>query len=132
MEQSKRIKPEQVLAAFEKTGLKPVQGQYFNGHIGDACACGLGAIYAADLMNKGKSVETLFDEITSDNGGDDINELVWDFFESSHSFKYQNGFVNGFDEEDPTVMPNERRYEDYKNGFEDGKAAYQAVKHLIG
>jgi len=99
----RRITPEEVLKAYEKTGLKPMQGEYFSGE----CACGLGAIVRFWNPEKRANDDNVADMLEK-NG---IRDL------------YRIGFYLGFD--------GKKHVNPYSHtAFLDGKSAWQAVKHL--
>lgn len=112
---SKRITVEQVVKAFEQTGLKPRQGNYFRAE-GEkvTCACGLGAIYIADHDTE----ETK----TKPAGTLTINE----YFRKRYGSDYRLGFVRGFDGDHLNTFAIQNKVE-YTLGFEDGVAACKAV-----
>jgi len=120
MSETKRITPEEVLAAYAETGLKPKQCEWawedINGVRG---ACGLGAIYSNQFENG--FVELINPTISE-------FDLVGDSLGLSQA--YVNGFVYGFDGHlSLPEIPSEKR-EETERGFADGKAAWEAVKHL--
>ena len=106
----RRITPEEVLKAYEKTGLKPMQGDYFSK---DGCACGLGAIAKKQGLIEYTAIGSVCCYGTSIN-------LISVYGES-----YHNGFANGFDD-----LGSDDLDRDLAQCFEDGMAAWEAVKHL--
>jgi hypothetical protein len=100
----KRITPQEVLEAYEKTGLKPMQGDYYPQ---EGCACGMGAI------------------ATSNGYIDTGLEPFYSKLFRKYGTKYHDGFTHGFD--GGTVVMNN---ENFIKGHTDGKAAWEAVKHL--
>lgn len=100
-----RIIPEQVEEAYKKTRLKPRQGYWIN----DRCACGLGVVYAKKTGARSFSAG-LPGKIRRRFG---------------LSLNYLEGFIVGFDGERDYSVDKE-----FKQGFEDGKAAWNRVKHL--
>jgi hypothetical protein len=99
----RRITPEEVKAAYEKTGLKPFRGSYMRTGTGEACGIGVKA-----FAESGEKWWDWVDRHTRDNKA------------------YHYGFVGGFDgsglgpnkEDDPA---------DYELGRLDGEAAAAAV-----
>jgi hypothetical protein len=110
MSEFTRITPEQVKEAYDKTELKPMQGEFFPA---EGCACGLGAIFAQKF---GKPVSLIED-------GDVIHKLE-DLFPEG----YRLGFVHGFDGREPSFKDNKVINETYNLGYEDGRASFEAVK----
>lgn len=85
----KRLKPEEVLKAYEETGLRPRQGKFFQ----DDCACGLGAVARqAEPTARGDNAW----DILLKNGFGDF---------------YLNDFYYGFDQ-----IPQEQDKLGYKDG----------------
>lgn len=109
-----RIKPEEVVEAFKSTGLTPERGNYFS----HGCACGLGAVYAAKHITLNKVY----------NADDDL--IISHDLDDEYGISYRIGFVNGFDGS-PHVFDvqqfSRQKYveEEYRAGYEDGKAAYE-------
>lgn len=106
-----RITADRVLAAFETTGLIPMQEEWLDTTAGRNCACGLMAVYAARF-----GLGSL----------DDYVEAIKEGFELEHD--YVNGFTVGFDGRPDKLLV--RASGAFKQGYEDGKAAWEAVKHL--
>lgn len=117
-----RIKPEDVVAAYQKRDLFPVQDSwgYRNFKLGkpeEHCACGMTAyaIHTADsdfnewMTNFNKSGRGMIDYVASH-----LNLPT----------SYVSGFVSGFDKRGDET----ERDEDYRKGHEDGKKAYKHVK----
>ncbi|WP_010271408.1 hypothetical protein [Paenibacillus senegalensis] len=111
-----RIAPEQVKEAYEKTGLKPMQNGWFE--ISTKCACGLSAVLAAE-----KGIEWLESQFRLRRSRSYIASERLNLLPS-----YVTGFTSGFDggvffhsEGGTSAL-----------GYEDGKAAWEAVKHLAG
>jgi len=118
--ETKRITPEEVLAAYKATGLRPEQAEWaieYEG--GSRCACGLGAIFSSKVEN---GFQTLYGSLYSES------DLIGDELGLSPSYIY--GFTYGFDGQPspPITQPNER--EESERGYRDGRAAWEAVKHL--
>lgn len=111
--QTNRITPEQVKAAYEQTGLKPVQGEYFDRDVPPLCAneptlaCGLGALYRSVFP-----------------GGEADGVSVEKWADTKYGCEYRDGFINGFD--GCRVMANET--DEWKIGHQDGQAAYNLVQ----
>lgn len=97
----KRITPQEVLEAFEKTGLKPMQGDYYPFA---GCACALGAIASSQGIEG--SLYHQFSIIYGD---------------------YQDAFTDGFD---GRRKPLGGLCESDELAYQDGLAAWEAVKHL--
>jgi|SRR5690625_4341677 len=109
----KRITPEMALRAYEETGLKPMQGDYFPEK---GCACGLGVMM--QHIHPEINIEALdihkFDVRVSATFGN----------------SYKSGFAAGFD-----GVPEEFRGfmgTIEKAAYEDGRKVWEAVKHLAG
>lgn len=112
-----RITPDQVKAAYESTGLKPEQCIWIDTSTGRNCACGLSAVYAArfdakDLVYDGSIFDVIADGLCLQDS-------------------YVSGFVAGFDHGGAADSAN-LTPEVFKLGYEDGVAAWEAVKHLAG
>jgi hypothetical protein len=99
-----KIKPEQVIEAYKKTGLIPKQKVTLK----DGCACGLGAIYALEHGAEKKDWIGLLHVISSFNDKDK---------------DYGIGFADGFDGLPRAYI----EFSEYRTGHEDGKAAWKAV-----
>jgi hypothetical protein len=106
MSEIKRITPEEVVQAFEDTGLKPHQGTYFgerdDAYIipeGDNCACAMGAIYYKEFGVKSNEAH--------------------DYFVNKFTRNYQLGFACGFDNSDKLFEGQEL----FDIGYEDGENA---------
>lgn len=104
----KRITPDQVIEAYQLTGWKPIQDDWIDKVNGQICGCGL-----AVLIGDAEKVR---------NFDSDIEYRVAD--ELGLSVEYVTGFVQGFD---GGVMLNYFTGE-HKAGYEDGRAAWEAVK----
>lgn len=117
-----RILPDMVLAAYEKTGLKPVQEGWTDVNDNyEPCACGLSVSYIVG------DKEQRFGEMH--NSYNTVEESIIEFISNKLTLDipYAEGFVDGFDGsslDDEVNMPN------YTQGYEDGKACWLAVKHL--
>ena len=110
----KRITPDQVVEAYLATGLVPIRDGWTD-RIGDRrCGCGLTA------------VATQISEANYDRISNAIMEeyVIADLLDLSP--KYVGGFADGFDggKRDPYES------EDWQLGYEDGRSAWEAVKHL--
>jgi hypothetical protein len=111
MSEFNRITVEEVKNAYKETGLKPKQGNFFPE---PGCACGLGAIY----IQKSRKENFGKDKVSV------MNKLSY-----TYPRIYQVGFANGFDgirkkSEFVTTVTRDH----YHMGYEDGKAAYEAVR----
>lgn len=88
METQKRITPQMVKEAYQKTGLKPVRGQWTAFEDGRQCGCGLTAL----LCSSGFSFQRV-DEFTNEKALPieyAADRLLLDR-------NYATGFVGGFD-----------------------------------
>lgn len=98
----KRITPEQVVAAYAATRLKPTQGFWINPSA--TCACGLGALIATrqKYLDRG---------------------MTWDdaAIKLGVPIGYVRSFTLGFDGVSRNCVP------DHIEGFDDGRAAAMAV-----
>lgn len=103
MAEAKRITPEEVIEAYHKTGLNPIQGQFF----GEGCACGFGAYSVANFGPE----EVAKRHIALTEG------------RRQFGFDYRWGFTDGFDD----IRAENPEDERYAAGYEDGQAAWAAV-----
>lgn len=108
MSDIKRITPDEVKAAYAKTGLGVHQGDYISADA--ACACGLGA-YAIAFLDVDMAAEDTEDEIT------------WRLSANGFSYDYIKGFGWGFD-----GRTRKRGHVQEDIGRDDGIAAWEAVK----
>ncbi len=98
-----RITPEAALAAYQQTGLRPMQAVYCTRN----CACALGALHVAASNPAYASVRAPANKIYGEG--------------------YVGGFMEGFDgAEDLGGYTSDRE----RQGYEDGKAVWAAVQHL--
>lgn len=101
-----RITPEIALEAYENTGLRPKKEMFFDNESYPVCACAIGAVFVfsgniADELGAEMSAKTLY------------------------GWGYTVGFQKGFDGwTEETITENE------VTGFIDGRATWEAVKHL--
>jgi len=111
----KRITVEQVVKAFEQTGLTPKQGDYFEID-GEkvTCACGMGAVYAVE-----NNIESI-----KPNSIDALK--INHYFAKRYGGDYRFGFARGFDDLSSfsKEVANEK---EFLAGYEDGVAARKAV-----
>jgi hypothetical protein len=106
----KRITPDEVKAAYAKTGIKPERGGYFSSKKGrPACGCGIAALYIANCG------------LTSNPELD-----LWDWCEPLFGRHYSQGFTIGFDG-GPRWLYGRIDGEEFEAGIEDGNAAAIAV-----
>ncbi len=105
----KRITPEEVVAAYQKTGLKPNASTFLNPK--GTCGCGIGALCLAetDRLENGVSV------------------LDWGAEQFGH--EYEGGFSDGFCLEGIALEYVPCRYAE---GYADGRAAAEAVEKEFG
>lgn len=106
----RRVTVDEVIAAYNQTGLKPKQRNYF---WNDGCACAFGVLYIA---NRG-SIEDERKGYFADKYADDL----------TGSTDYTNGFIAGFDGDE---LENEEYDKEFLAGFEDGTATWNAVKGI--
>lgn len=97
----KRITVEMVKEAYAKTGLKPKNQCFFD----NGCACAIGAMY--------------YEKTGSAAGG-----FARGWADEMFTDIYADGFIYGFDEQYPAWQDNPY----YMQGYEDGRAAWEAVK----
>jgi hypothetical protein len=102
---SNKITPEMGKEAYEKSGLCPMQGDYFPA---PGCACALGAIAR---MKAGV-------DITEGRAGN-ILQIYFGL-----PFSYITNFADGFD-------GNPKYLDADQEAYDDGKAVWEAVKHLV-
>lgn len=100
----KRIKSEEVVRAFQETGLKPKRFYFFQREEEKQCACGMGAIYY--VLKKSA----------------DIEGRVGGFMNSHYGSSYKGGFADGFDGREYRGLDRSS-----KIGYKDGKNAWRAV-----
>jgi len=107
----KRITVDQVKKAYETTGLQPKKGKFFSvtmkGMEKVKCACGMGAVYMHEAQNSIMSEYPVI-KYLDDNYGTD----------------YRAGFAHGFDDEPCELEDTDERFQ---QGYEDGKAAREAI-----
>lgn len=120
----KRIKPEDVLAAFRELNMKPIQRRFFrNGEGGRDGCCALSAI---GLTTKTTAVDLDFLEDLNSAGFKDAAFEIADTLELDRL--YAEGFIEGWDGNYRTPSPPE-----YQDGYDDGEAARLLVyKELLG
>jgi hypothetical protein len=107
-----RVTPEQVLAAYEATGLVAVRARYTDvTDDGKLCACGLSAVYIHQSGDEGYNTLRYGSEDDLITGKLNVTQ------------KYLNSFIDGFDGMTKSSPADPQAYE-------DGKAAWEAVKHL--
>jgi hypothetical protein len=126
MSEFNRITPEEVVEAFNETGLIPKQGRYFNlNEKGSLCACGLGALYDYKWGLNDDGIRVTKDNIP------ELYQNIGEFLEKEYSTTYRIGFAHGFDDI-PTAVDfyksDSLLEEMYSSGHEDGRAAYEAVR----
>lgn len=115
-----RITPDQVKAAYESTGLKPEQCIWIDTSAGRNCACGLSTVYVSKFDQ-----ETLETKVSTADGYFPV--VIGHGLELD--YHYVDGFTCGFDGASSLL---DRVHERFKQGYEDGVAAWEAVKHLAG
>lgn len=130
----KRLKPEEIRQAFLSTGLVPERGAYFNQD--NTCACGLGALFAQHYSLQPDTIaQKIEDEmpIMTEDLDDPTDETVIINAlkeELDLTNLYTHGFVYGFDAKEPLIFfPS--KHAEILMGYEDGLAAWNAVKDLI-
>jgi hypothetical protein len=100
------ITPEYIVNAFKETGLKAIQGDYFDG---ENCACALGCLFKYEKL--GENV----DQNDNDNITNILNQYMSDDFRMGVAVGFDGGNSWGLSE-------------DYKEGFEIGKEAWKMVE----
>lgn len=106
------ITPEQVKAAYAKTGLIPIRGSFTRCRDdGRQCGCGLTALVLERLGT------AAFDEIAGQGMVRNILNL---------DFAYAAGFEDGFDEIDDSI-PDLSLGTEYVQGYEEGRAVADLV-----
>jgi hypothetical protein len=110
MSDRKRITPEEVVAAYRATGLKPAQTDtLYTDESGALCGCAVGALWLANHSN-----------CTNPIG--ENNSYGWGA--RKYGVQYFTDFYNGFDGIDGYIPETE-------HGFSDGRAAWSAVEREI-
>lgn len=104
-----RITPEEVLAAYEKTGLKPGRFLYKDNYL--KCGCPVTALAESIGCTYEPSDEGLF--------------LARFARERELNISYLNGFINGVDS---TNHPTTSEKKEFIDGFEDGRLVWEAVR----
>ena len=104
----RRIWPQQVLAAYEATGLKPVRGEWFS----DGCSCPLGALYL-----QARNLTAPCGEVACDDALKQADDWSCEVF----GIVYTEGFFKGFDTIDKS--PETHFCHEERLGFDDGRAA---------
>ena len=108
---AKRITPEEVVKAYEKSGLKAMQHGYYGYSKTDGvkldCACGIEVMYATTYPDRLHSGEARMHA------------------ERLYGTAYTRGFMDGFDEfEQPWIGDD---ITGYLTGWSDGRAAWTAA-----
>lgn len=101
----KRITPEEVVEAYRVTGLKPIRGDFYLASL--SCADGIGVLWHKILMT----------------GHRPIGVDIYDWACGQYYSYYTNYFIEGFNGYKCSNLPNKRA----KQGYEDGRAAWDAV-----
>jgi hypothetical protein len=107
-----RITPEMVLRAYEEQEMIPIQDEWTDMQEGMKCGCALAAVFTSqvdegfEMIGRTHDVENLM-----------VGELKLDPF-------YIRGFIYGFD--GSGECPIHASIE----GYDDGRKAWEAVKHL--
>lgn len=101
--ENKRITREEILAAFHETKYKPMRHDMFPAAGG---ACGLGALFVSQTKTYTSS------------------KNATEFLESIYGMSYIHDFARGFD---GVLVRNGHSNE---TAYQDGQAAWEAVKHL--
>lgn len=123
-----RITPEQVVEAYKKTGLHPVDGVWVHRRLLEKdevmlCGCALSAV----CCSKGESVAAEF-EIISYYSGQGYGGVAHHLgYELKLDPGYIQGFMNGFDDEEEMEDTPE-----YNQGYKDGLAARAEVFDEFG
>lgn len=107
-EPTARITPEEVQAAYEKTGIQPAKESYFNIVDEVETACGIGAMAHAAHAD-----------------GRSFNPRVW--ATKKYGEYYHRGFVAGFDDKREPAVQGDR----YALGYADGRAAAKAISFSL-
>jgi len=107
----KRIMPDDVLRAYQATGLKPLQGEFREYKTCDTVCggCAITALLASDGI-----------DIVEEPNLRRIAEGRWGGF-------YIGGFVCGFDGKPAAWFDRDNSREEERIGYEDGQAAAAAV-----
>lgn len=109
---SRRVSPEEVVAAYKATGAKPKQGKWCRkDYCGDVMACGLGVMYYQETHDHNASASEVEAWATQRYGA-----------------KYVANFIVGFD--CPDFRPEYKLEGDACRGFCDGRAAFYAATGL--
>lgn len=124
----RRITAEEVLLAYQETGLSPVFANW--GDHTNNCGCGLTAVAFRDNRSKDLQLDEVIGMLANDVSTEDVRLLFGEDF----STDYLEGFVHGFDNPQSGVeFAKKWGYDDiYISGCEDGVAARNAVKMKFG
>lgn len=110
----KRLSPDEVIDAYQKTGRIPQRGSY-RGFDGSTFACGVGAVALAQK-----------------NCADALDIFQTFVYELDYGLTYHDGFTSGFDGRIRELIKPERwEFKRFVEGYEDGQAAWEAVQPLI-
>ena len=118
------IKVEEVIEAYKKTGLRPIQDEWFGRYRGRGnCACALTAI----VIEKDPP---FLQDLTKEDAVDEIDMDGVMNAQLGLSYAYIKGFTRGFDGYHTVgdLKVKVENQEDLLRGFEDGKAIWKAVK----
>lgn len=99
---------DEVVETFQKTGMTPIQGQYFD--FDRNCACGIGVLTVSSEFEHTHELEA---------------HLTEQYGES-----FVGGFISGFDGKEidfSDYNPDNHWEVSYRNGYETGLASWQAV-----
>jgi LSD1 subclass zinc finger protein len=115
----RRLRPEEVIKAYQKTGIMPSMGvtlgSYVSGNSSVRCACAIGVCFVAEGLQPPTDTPLLSFEAAKALG---------------LTQSYSQGFIDGFDdcfEDIDATMGTEADTREYKTGQKDGRLCRQAV-----
>jgi hypothetical protein len=125
----RRITPEEVVQAYQETGLQPVFNMW--GEAESNCGC---ALTALALHQMGRQYNISLSEIIRMLELESIEDKQY-FFGEDMSSDYLTGFVNGFDDASPDAIEWNRlcasSRDDFETGLADGLATREKVKEVF-
>lgn len=121
----KRVTAEQVVKAYEQTGVTPISHSWYKTNQEGLCTCGLTAMYLHEEKDRiGTQEQVMLNALKEESAGKWFSWIIEEKLGLHKS--YVNGFVEGFDNgtihddgnQDPEV---------FAAGFHDGYAARELL-----